>query len=85
MKASWADSLAKFALCDVRAQGLWQDIRSLEVKFWFYHNSWRFPDHGFVDHFFNKQVGQQQHYRKWWKEVTVTKVSAEEVKIIASM
>jgi hypothetical protein len=65
------DSLIQFVFCDAREQGVWRDIRSVEVKVWFTGSS-RMMGY----HFFSQMVGHQQHYEKWWKEFTVTMETA---------
>ena len=60
------DSLIQFVFCDAREQGVWRDIRSVEVDVE--------PDSSSeVSHFFDRIAGHQQLYEKWWKEFTVTK------------
>ena len=60
------DFMIHFVFCGAREQGVWRDIRSTDVRVDFNHPSEVFP-------FFDKIVGHQQHYEKWWKELTVTK------------
>ena len=60
------DSMIHFVFCDAWEQGIWRDIRSVEVRVSFNATSEVFL-------FSDKIVGQQQHYEKWWKEFTVTK------------
>ena len=60
------DSLIQFVFCDAWKHGVWQDIRSVEVKVPFSHSS---RSGGY--HFFNQMVGRQQYYEKWWNEFTV--------------
>jgi hypothetical protein len=61
---SGLDSLIQFVFCDAQEQGVWQDIRSVELK--------QLPSINGVDQDFNKMVGQTLHYEKWWKELTVS-------------
>jgi hypothetical protein len=61
---SGLDSLIQFIFCDAQEQGVWQDIKSVELK---QHVSTS------VDQVFNEKVGQTLHYEKWWKELTVSK------------
>ena len=60
------DSLFQVVFCDAREQGVWRDIRSVEVEAWF-------SDYSEGSHFFDQTVGHQRLYEKWWKEFTVTK------------
>ena len=60
------DFMIHFVFCGAREQGVWQDIRIVEVRVLFDVTSEVFS-------FFDKIVGHQQHYEKWWKEFTVTK------------
>ena len=59
------DFMVHFVFCGAWEQGVWQDIRSVEVRVVF--------DTTEVFPFFDKMSGHQQHYEKWWKEFTVTK------------
>ena len=63
---SGIDSLIRFFFCDAREQGVWRDIRSVEVVTWFSSSS-----EG--SHFFNRAVSHQWLYQKRWKEFIVTK------------
>jgi len=72
IKISWSmglDSLFQFVFCDAReqGQGLWQDIRSVEV--------WGKPrDPSIADgHESGLMVRNQQQYEKWWKNFAVTR------------
>ena len=60
------DSLVQFALCDAWEQGVWKNIGSVEFMVIFHPSNAGNP-------FFTQMAGHQQHYRKWWKEFTVTK------------
>ena len=60
------DSMIHFVFCNAREQGVWRDIRSV-------HAEVQFLDSLESSDFFNKIVGHQQLYEKWWKEFTVTK------------
>ena len=71
---SGVDLLVHFVFCGAWEQGVGRDIRSVEVRVVFNDTSKVFP-------FFDKIVGYQQHYEKWWKEFTVTKAMYE-VKMI---
>ena len=74
------DSLIRFVFCDAQEQGVWRDIRSVEVTVWFSHSTRN------EYHFFTQVVGQQRHYEKWWKEFTVTKEDSSLIMILrASM
>ena len=59
------DFMIHFVFCGAWEQGVWRDIRSVEVRVWFIAS----PEKIF--HFFDNIVGH--HYEKWWKEFTVTK------------
>ena len=59
--------LFQFVFCNAREQGVWRDIRSVEVKVTFTGS----PE-GDAYRFFNQVVRDQQDYEKWWKEFTVT-------------
>ena len=60
------DAMIHLVFCGAWEQGVWRDIRSVEVGVVLNDTSEVFP-------FFDKIVGHQQHYEKWWKEFTVTK------------
>ena len=60
------DFLIKAVFCDAREQGVWRDIRSMEVKVWYGSSS-----EG--SRFFRRTIGHQHFYGKWWKEFTVTR------------
>ena len=60
------DSLIQFVFCDAWEQGIWRDIRSVEVAVSFFVSSWK-ESHSFI-----QMVGHQQDYEKYWKELTVT-------------
>jgi hypothetical protein len=62
---SGLDSLVQFICCDAQEQGVWQDIRSVELKQCVHITR--------LDQVFDKMVGQTLHYKKWWKELTVSK------------
>ena len=64
----WPDSLIQFVFCDAWEQGVWRDIRNVEVQVRFSGYS---RDYG--NQFFRRAVAHQQHFEKWWKEFTVTK------------
>ena len=63
---SGPESLIRFVFCDAREQGVWKDIKGVEMEVWQGGSS-----EGF--HLFNRTVGHQHLYKKWWKEFTVTK------------
>ena len=63
---SGLDSLIQAVFYDAREQGVWRDIRSVEVEAWFIDS----PE---GSHFFDRTVGHKQLYEKWWKEFTVSK------------
>ena len=77
LPVSGLDSLIQVVFCDAREQGAWRDIRSVETEVWCGRSS-----EGL--HFFNRAVGQQHVYEKWWKEFTVTKVDRGKVMVRAS-
>jgi hypothetical protein len=57
--------LIQFVFFDAQEQGVWQDIRSVELKQDVFING--------SDQVFNEWIGQTLHYKKWWKELTVNK------------
>ena len=63
------DSLIQFVFCGARAQGVWQDIRNVEVEVRA-RGSWTKKD---TSNFFSQIVGQQRDFDKWWKKFTVAK------------
>ena len=70
MRIEWRleiDPLVQFLFRGAREEGVWRDIRSVEVDF-------RFTDSSRIEasSFFDQIVGQQQHYERWWKEFKVT-------------
>ena len=75
---SGLDSLIKVVFRDAREQGVWRDIRSVEMNFWNDGSS-----EG--SHLFDRTVGHQHLYEKWWKEFTVTKHSWGMVIVRASV
>ena len=73
-------SLVQFVFGDARKQGVWRDIRSVEVTIWLFDSSRNDENRSFAS-----MVGQQ-HYEKWWKEFTVTEKAPEPIVIVnASM
>ena len=60
------DSLIHFVFCAAWEQGLWRDIRRVEVKI-------RFTSSSKASHFLDQTVGHQQRYEKWWQTFTATK------------
>ena len=60
-------SLIQFVFCNAWEQGVWRDIRSVEVKVTF--TGCPVDD---AHRFFGQTVGHQQDYEKWWKAFTVT-------------
>ena len=60
------DFMIHFVFCGAWEQGVWRDIRSVEVRVWLNTALKAFP-------FFDKMFGHQQLYEKWWKEFTITK------------
>jgi hypothetical protein len=77
---SWLDSLLQFVFCDAWEQGVWRDMRSVELEIRFDY-SYKLPP------FFDQTAGYQQRYGKWWKTFTVTKKGGHypQVNINASM
>jgi len=65
-QTSGIDSLIHFVLCGAREQGIWRDIRSVEVEI-------RCNSLAEVSHCLDEAVGHQQQYEKWWKTFAVTK------------
>ncbi len=61
------DALMQFVFGDVRDQGVWRDIRSVEVTVGVIGSSRNNENRPFAS-----MVGHQQHYEKWWREFTVT-------------
>ena len=72
------DDLIQAVFYDAREQGIWRDIRSVEMKFWPSGYSER-------SHLFDRTVGHQHIYEKWWKEFTVTKDNWQMVIVRASV
>ena len=70
------DPLIQFVFYDAWEQDVWRDIRSVQVMVWF--------DSSPRDGFCNRMIGHQQHYKKWWKELTVTMEDPERVVVRAS-
>ena len=62
----WRDSLIQFAFCDALEQGVWRDIRSVEVKIWFINRS------NYDEYHLARMGGHHQPDDKWWNEFTVT-------------
>ena len=58
------DSFIQFVFCGAWEEGVWRDIRSVEVNVVITGSS--------RNDFFSQMIGHQQHYEKWWKEFTVT-------------
>jgi hypothetical protein len=58
--------LIHFVFCGAWEQGVWRDIRSVEVKI-------RFNKSEEASHFFDQIGGRQPRYEKWWKTFTVAK------------
>ena len=75
---SGLDSLIQVVFCDRREQGVWRDIRSVEMKLWHGGSS-----EG--DHLFDRTVRHRHFYEKWWKEFTVTEDNLGTVIVRASM
>ena len=75
--AWWAHSFLQLVLCEAKEQGVWRDIRSVDVMI-------RRTDFS-AGGFFSEAVGHQQDYEKWWNKVTVTKENADLITIHASV
>jgi len=76
-QCSGLQSLNQFVFRGAWEQGVWRDIRSVEVKVLFSIDE---------ESFFTQVVGHQRHYGKWWKEFTVTKETSRPMVIVrASM
>jgi hypothetical protein len=75
---SWLDSLLQFVFCDAWEQGVWRDIRSVELEIRFDY-SYQLPP------FFGQTAGYQQRYGKWWKTFTVTKKCDNSITVNASL
>jgi len=66
---SWGleiDSLIDFVFCGASEHGVWREIRNVEVKI----SDRLFPE---APSLFDRTVGHQERYEKWWKSFTVTK------------
>jgi hypothetical protein len=62
---SGLDSLIQFVFCDAQEQGVWHDIRGVELNDWQYDSD--------QDQIFNDIAGQTQHHQKWWKELALSR------------
>jgi hypothetical protein len=77
---SGVDSLIHFVFCDVREQGVWPDIRIVEVEIKILAlTSAQASD------FFDQTVEHRPRYEKWWKTFTVAKKHADIVTFNASL
>ena len=72
-QCSGLDSLSKFIFHGTWEQGVWRGIKSVEMLCW--------PS---IDEY-RSLVGHRRHYKKWWKEFTVTKDRGPVVIVRASM
>ena len=78
-KSGSEDSLMQFVFGGARDQGVWREIRSVEVVFWLFRPSRNNEKRPFAGH-------QQHYYERWWKEFTVTENTCQPwVTIRASM
>jgi hypothetical protein len=68
------DPLIQFVFYDAWEEGVWRDIRSVQVTVWFERSD-----------FCSRVVGHHHHYGKWWKELSVTKEDPERVVVRASI
>jgi hypothetical protein len=78
------DSLIQFVFCDAQEQGVWHEIRSVELNELFFFDS----DARDQDQNLKKIAGQTQPYQKWWKELALsreTDLEIEQVIIKATM
>jgi hypothetical protein len=76
-QCSGLDSLIQFVFRDAWEQGVWRDIRSVDVKILFSIDEC--PS-------FAQVIEREHHYGKWWKEFTVTKETSRPMVIVrASM
>ena len=72
------DPLMQFVFVDAREQGIWQDIRSVEMKV-------EFPGPGGgANRFLKRTVEHERDYENWWEEFTVTTQDFVTVKVKAS-
>jgi len=65
-RGSGIDSLIDFVFCGASEHGVWRHLRSVKVKIWFDSSSSE------ASQFFDRTVGHQSQYEKWWKSFTVT-------------
>jgi hypothetical protein len=63
---SGLDSLFQFVFCDAWEQGVWRDIKSVDVEI-------RCNFFTEASHFFDQRVGYKRRYEKWWTKFTVAK------------
>jgi hypothetical protein len=68
-------SLIHFVFCGALEQGVWRDIRSVEVEI-------QYDNFSEASHLFDQTVGR---YEKWWKTFTVTKKYGTCITVSASM
>jgi hypothetical protein len=78
LHGSGIDSLINFVFCDAREQGVWRDIRIVDVEIIFPSFSSEASD------FFDQTVGHRPRYEKWWRTFTVTQKLANVVTLNAS-
>jgi len=74
------DPLIDFVCGGALEHGVWRDIRNVEVDIWFNSSS-----KSEASHLFDRTVGHQPRYEKWWKSFTVTKEHATRAVINACM
>ena len=77
-QSSGLDSLIQFVFNDAWEQGVWVDIRSVQVMVWFESSESR-------RNLFRQMVGLQQRYRKGWKKLSVNMEEPERVVVRASV
>ena len=66
-----SDSLIQFVFCDAWEQGVWKDIRTVEVELWGMYSDT-------VQNLIQKYEHEQQ-LMKWWKEFTVSSIEGNAV------
>jgi len=64
--------------CDFLEQGVWKNIKSVEMEVYFHQYMIR-------EQFCAQMVGYQQHYEKGWKFFTVIKDNNQHVNLRALM
>ena len=62
-----SDSVIQFVFCDTQEQGVWKDIKSVEVRLW------GMDDDAIAT--VTQKYEHEQHVTKWWKEFTVSSIT----------